>query len=93
MRIRLAVVAQPGAAADAVIGPRTHGNAGDAWSGSCRELLAFCRAGRVVGAGAVLDGALSARWGRLVACTPEFSRWWESRAGRPRASFFLEVLA
>lgn len=73
------IIAQPGAAPDAVLAystPRTPAKA-------CRLLQ--------MPSNAVFDAKLSWRWSRAVYCTEEFSRWWNGRRGRPHG-FFLRCL-
>lgn len=77
--MKFEVIAQPGAAPDAVL----------AYSTS----RSTCRAYRPLQLppGGLFDAKLSRRWGSIVHCTAEFSRWWNARAGRP-SGFFLEVM-
>lgn len=81
-RARIEVIAVPGAAPDAVLCP---------YASEARYARVLVD---VPAQPALFDAELSWRWGVLVACTPEFSRWWRARpaAERPRG-FFLEVLS
>jgi hypothetical protein len=95
MKRRVEILAGEGRI-EAVLGEPTTEHAagtGKSWSGPWAALRAHGLAGRLLGAGAIFDAELTARWGRLVACSPEFSTWWRARpdAPEPKASFFLEV--
>lgn len=74
------VIAQPGAAPDAVLVYSTQGSTRKA----CRLLQ--------LPLNAVFDAKLSRRWDLVVYCTEEFSAWWSARNGRP-TGFFLRSLA
>ena len=81
---------------DAVLGERTDGGEreGMSWAGSLAALSAFGVGCRLHAPHAALfDAELTARWGRLVACTPEFSAWWRARAdaAAPTPNFSLEI--
>jgi hypothetical protein len=83
-QLKIEIVAQPGAAPDAVLF-------------ADRNVREFCQAyllAELLLAGrAGLDANLSYEWGRTVICTPEFSAWWRGRADRPASAFFVEVEA
>ena len=66
---------------------------GMSWCGVWADLRAHGHVGRLLPAGAVFCAELTERWGRLVACTPEFAAWWRARptATAPSPSFFLEL--
>ena len=77
-RVRLEVIARPGAAPDAVLcGPGS---------------LAANTAVRLAAGRLVFDAELTERWRRLVVCTREFSAAWRVSAEQPRG-FLLEVLS
>lgn len=91
MKPRVAVIALRGGGPDAVMLVAAQPVSGALFHGLWRELQAWLAAGRLVGGRAVMDLELSARWGCLVTCTPEFSAWWSQREGRPDVAFFLTV--
>ncbi len=81
---------------EAVLGEPTHGTPpeGKGWCGSFAALNALHVGARLLDQErALFDAELTARWGRLVACTQEFSVWWRARptAAAPASDFFLEV--
>lgn len=94
MKRRLDIIAAEGRI-EAVLGARSDGAppAGAGWCGTLADLKAHGRVGRLLPAGAIFCAELTERWGRLVACTPEFAAWWraQSAASAPSPSFFLEV--
>ena len=94
MKHRIDIIAGAGRI-EAVLGAAACGllTAGNCWRGDFGALKAHTSAGRLLGQGSLFDGELTARWGRLVGCTPEFSAWWRARPGAPVADFFLEVTA
>lgn len=66
------------------------------WRGSLGSLKAHGVGGQLIAPDrAVFDAELTARWGRLVACTREFAAWWaapeRASAAAPVADFFMEV--
>lgn len=81
-----------GSRAEAILGPVAPPTVGATWSGAWSTLHAVQTAGRLVPR-AIFDAELSARWSRLVVCTPEFSSWWRRNTGRPAVAFFLEVIS
>lgn len=74
------VIAQPGAAPDAVL----------SYAG-LRSTKKACRPLQLP-SNAIFDAKLSRRWDLVVFCTAEFSAWWHRRNGRPRG-FFLRTIA
>ena len=94
MKRRVEIIADD-ARIEAVLGEPTDGKQreGMSWSGAWADLRAHGQVGRLVPAGAVFCAELTERWGRLVACTPEFAAWWRAHpaAPAPSPSFFLEV--
>lgn len=78
--MKFEVIAQPGAAPDAVL------------VYSPLRSLKRCYRLLQLPLNAVFDAKLSRRWALIVYCTAEFSAWWNARRGRPRG-FFLRSLA
>lgn len=78
----------------AVIGPRSLQTVGGVWSWPWVELERWQRvASKLLPRHAVFDAHLSSRWGRLVACTPQFSRKWKDRTDEQPEGFSLKVEA
>ena len=87
------VIAQPGAAPDAVLStpePKPRGAGSESphsWlSGHSYKALQLAP-------NALFDAKLSLRWGCVVACTAEFSRWWGDKPGARPHGFFLTLLS
>lgn len=78
--MKIEIIAQPGAAPDAVLAYSTLRST----AMSYRPLQ--------LPLNAIFDAKLSLRWKLVVYCTREFSAWWNARSGRPRG-FFLRSLA
>lgn len=83
---------------EAVLGEPTDGTqpVGMSWAGSFAALKAHGVGGRLIEPSrALFDAELTERWGRLVACTREFSAWWRARptAAAPHVDFFVEVIS
>lgn len=95
MRRRLDIIASD-AGIEAVLGEPSADTPpdGKSWAGPLGALKAHGVGGRLIDPSrAVFDAELTARWGRLVACTREFSAWWRAHpeAPAPSADFFMEV--
>lgn len=72
-RRRLEVIAGPNGGPWAILGARSEPKECQiAWCGQCCELEALVSAGRLLPATAIFCAELTARWGMLVLCTPEF---------------------
>lgn len=95
VKIKIEVIAQLGQAPDAVLAVTPPSKAknvlckGRTFHGTELHWRALKIAAKMIPTG-VFDAELSARWGCIVACTPEFSDWWRAREDRP-AGLFLEV--
>lgn len=91
MRRTIEIIASV-AGVEAILGERTDGtqSPGMSWAGPLAALKAHGVAGRMLDRdGAIFDAELTERWGRLVACTHEFSAWWRARpaGGQPPPDF------
>lgn len=83
-RLKLELVAQPGAAPDALLARERRKGDYDRLQHLADDLLPCS---------ARYDAHLSYDWGMTVICTPEFSAWWRGRADQPSERIFLEVPA
>jgi hypothetical protein len=89
---KIEVIAENGLRPQAVIAPECVTLENGYWTASWSALRAWQQVGRVLGRSAIFDAELSKRFGRMVACTPQFARAWRDRTDVPHG-FFLEVLS